>query len=109
MNTLERRQFVRGQVIDVAVAKTAINKSRRERADAAKKLRKAMAASRYAATTVETISCISASRLRALQSRSFELTACVDHVIDWSVRQSPLIRFNESPATCGAVACTQCE
>ena len=38
----------RGQVIDVVVAKTAINKSRRQRADAAKKLRKALAASRYA-------------------------------------------------------------
>jgi hypothetical protein len=46
MNTLERRQIVRGQVIDVVVAKAAINKSRRERSEAAKKLRKAMAASR---------------------------------------------------------------
>jgi hypothetical protein len=56
MNTLERRQIVRGQVIDMAVAKTAVNKSRRERADAAKKLRKALAASRYAKLRVETIS-----------------------------------------------------
>ena len=48
MNTLERRQIVRGQVIDLVVAKTAVTKSRRERADAAKKLRKALAASRYA-------------------------------------------------------------
>ena len=36
MNTLERRQIVRGQVIDL-MAKTAVVKSRRERADAAKK------------------------------------------------------------------------
>ena len=56
MNTLERRQIVRGQVIDMAVAKTAINKSRRERADASKKLRKALAASRYAKLRVDTIS-----------------------------------------------------
>jgi hypothetical protein len=55
MNTLERRQIVRGQVIDLAVAKTAVNKSRRERADAAKKLRKALAASRYAKLRGETI------------------------------------------------------
>jgi hypothetical protein len=56
MNTLERRQIVRGQVIDLVVAKTAINKSRRERTDAAKKLRKALAASRYAKLRVDTIS-----------------------------------------------------
>ena len=56
MNTLERRQIVRGQIIDLAVAKTSINKSRRERADATKKLRKALAASRYAKLRVEMIS-----------------------------------------------------
>ena len=56
MNTLERRQIVRGQVIDLAVAKTSINKSRRERADAAKKLRKALAASHYSKLRVDTIS-----------------------------------------------------
>jgi hypothetical protein len=56
MNTLERRQIARGQVVDLVVAKTAINKSRRERADAAKKLRKALAASRYAKVRVDTIS-----------------------------------------------------
>lgn len=56
MNTLERRQIARGQVIDLVVAKTEINKSRRERADAAKRLRKALAASRYAKLRVDTIS-----------------------------------------------------
>lgn len=56
MNTLERRQIARGQVIDLVVAKTAINKSRREQADAAKKLRKALAASRYSRLRVDTIS-----------------------------------------------------
>jgi hypothetical protein len=56
MNTLERRQIARGQVIDLVVAKTEINKSRRERADAAKQLRKALAASRYAKLRVDTIS-----------------------------------------------------
>lgn len=56
MNTLERRQMVRGQIVDMVVAKAAVNKSRRERADAARKLRKALAASRYAKLRVETIS-----------------------------------------------------
>ena len=56
MNTLERRQIVRSQIIDLAVAKTAVNKSRRERADAAKNLRKALAASRYAKLRIDTVS-----------------------------------------------------
>lgn len=57
MNTLERRQIVRSQVIDVSIAKAAINKSRRQRADAAKKLRKAMAATHFAsAGRSETVS-----------------------------------------------------
>lgn len=56
MNTLERRQVVRGHVIDASIAKAAINKSRRERAEAAKKLRKAMAASRFASSKPETVS-----------------------------------------------------
>jgi hypothetical protein len=56
MNTLERRQIARGQVIDLVVARTGVSKSRRERADAAKKLRKALAANRYAKLAVETIS-----------------------------------------------------
>ena len=47
MNALERRRIVKGQVVDVAIAKVAINKSRRERADAVKKLRKEIAASRF--------------------------------------------------------------
>ena len=51
MNTLERRKIVRGHVIDVSVAKVAINKSRRQSAEAAKKLRKAMAANHFALTT----------------------------------------------------------
>ena len=56
MNTLERRHIVRNQVIDVVVAKTGVNESRRERADAAKKLRKAMAANQFRAGKAETIS-----------------------------------------------------
>ena len=56
MNTFERRKLVKAQIIDVAVARAAINKSRRERAEAAKKLRKAMAASEYAAAQGETVS-----------------------------------------------------
>ncbi len=57
MNTFERRQIARAQIIDVSIAKTGISKSRRQRADAAKKLRKAMAASHLASTIkAETIS-----------------------------------------------------
>ena len=48
MNTLKRRQIVKGQMIDVSIAKTAINKSRRQRAEAALKLRKVMAANQSA-------------------------------------------------------------
>jgi hypothetical protein len=43
-------------LIDVVVAKAAINKSRRQRSEAAKKLRKAMAASHFASMQRETIS-----------------------------------------------------
>jgi hypothetical protein len=56
MNTIERRQIVRSQIIDVVVAKTAINQSRRERSEAAKKLRKALAAKRYSSIKPETVS-----------------------------------------------------
>lgn len=56
MNTLQRREIVKSQIIDVAIAKADIGQSRRERKDAAKKLRKAMAASRYASQHVDTIS-----------------------------------------------------
>ena len=55
MNTFERRQIIRDQVIDVAVAKAAIQKSRRERAEVSRKLRKAMMASRAAALPKEMI------------------------------------------------------
>jgi len=57
MNTLERRRIVRSNVIDVSIAKAAVNKSRRQRAEATKKLRKAMVASHFAASIkTETIS-----------------------------------------------------
>ena len=53
MNTFERRQVARTQIVDVSIAKTGISKSRRQRAEAARKLRKAMAAS-YLASTIKT-------------------------------------------------------
>jgi hypothetical protein len=57
MNTLERRRIVRGNVIDVSIAKTAINKSRRQRVEAAKKLHKAMVANHFASSNkAETVS-----------------------------------------------------
>lgn len=56
MNTLQRREIVKSHIIDAAVAKAAVRQSQRERREAAKKLGKAMAASRYAARPVDTIS-----------------------------------------------------
>lgn len=57
MNTLERRRIVRGHMIDVSIAKAAVNKSRRQRADATKKLRVAMAAAHFSSTAKsETVS-----------------------------------------------------
>ena len=56
MNTLERRKLVRAHVIDVAIAKAAINKSRRQRAAATKSLVKELSASRAASRSAETIS-----------------------------------------------------
>jgi hypothetical protein len=56
MNTFERRRLIRGRVIDVNVAKAAINESRRQRVDAATKLRKALAAKQAASRQPETIS-----------------------------------------------------
>jgi hypothetical protein len=56
MNTLERRQIVKANVIDVVVAKVAINQSRRQRAEAARRLCKSLAAARYAAHKGETVS-----------------------------------------------------
>jgi hypothetical protein len=56
MNTQERRQLVRAQVVDANIAKAAINKSRRERAEAAKELRKAMAKNQFASRRLDSIS-----------------------------------------------------
>lgn len=56
MNTIERRRIVRGRVIDVSVAKAAVHASRRQRAEAARALSKAMAASRFEAAEADTIS-----------------------------------------------------
>jgi hypothetical protein len=47
MNTLERRRLVKAQVIDVKVAKAAVNASKRQRAEAVKVLRKDMAAKQF--------------------------------------------------------------
>ena len=48
MNTLERRRLVKAELIDAKVAKAAVNASRRQRAEAAKTLRKDLAAHNYA-------------------------------------------------------------
>jgi len=56
MNIQERRRFVRGQVIDVAVAKAAVNKSRRQRATATQDLHKAMAKNQFAHRKLDSVS-----------------------------------------------------
>jgi hypothetical protein len=56
MNTFERRRLIKGQVIDVSVANAAVHESRRQRAEAAKKLRKALAAKQAASVQPETVS-----------------------------------------------------
>lgn len=56
VNTLERRRMIKSRIIDISIAKTSVNASRRERAEAARKLRKALAASRYEAIKAETVS-----------------------------------------------------
>jgi hypothetical protein len=48
MNQLERRRLVKAQVIDVKIAKAAVNASKRQRAEAVKVLRKDMAAKHFA-------------------------------------------------------------
>ena len=47
MNPIERRRLVKAQVIDVKVAKAAVNASKRQRAEAIKVLRKDMAAKHF--------------------------------------------------------------
>lgn len=56
MNSLERRRLVRGNIVD-SMTKAAISKSHRQRTEAVKSLRKAMAANRNAAAPSETVSC----------------------------------------------------
>ena len=55
MNTLERRRLARAQIIDV-VAKVSVSKSRSERDEAAKDLRRRMAKGRFATRRREVIS-----------------------------------------------------
>jgi hypothetical protein len=54
MNTQERRQLVKANVIDASVARAAVNESKRQRAEASTRLRKDMAAKRFAARSVDT-------------------------------------------------------
>ncbi|HLS80020.1 MAG TPA: hypothetical protein VK025_01280 [Steroidobacter sp.] len=56
MNTIQRRQLVKGRIVDAHVAKTQVSRSRRERADAGRALRKALAASRTELAARDTIS-----------------------------------------------------
>jgi hypothetical protein len=56
MNIIQRRQLIKGRVIDLSVAKAAITRSRRERAEAARQLRKALIAKRRTSVAPETIS-----------------------------------------------------
>jgi hypothetical protein len=56
MNTQERRKFVRAQIVDVNVAKAAINKSRRQRAAATRDLHKAMTNHQFAQRKLDSVS-----------------------------------------------------
>jgi hypothetical protein len=56
MNTFERRQMIREQLVDAVIAKAAINKSRRDRKQEARKLEKSLAATRAAKAPKEVIS-----------------------------------------------------
>jgi hypothetical protein len=56
MNNIERRHLAKARVVDVSVAKTAINESRRRRAEAAQKLRKELAAAQFSCKSVEVVS-----------------------------------------------------
>lgn len=56
MNTLERRRMIKERMVDEAVAKTCMSESRRRQREAARKLRKSMLASSFAARAVDTIS-----------------------------------------------------
>jgi hypothetical protein len=56
MNIIERRQIIKGRVIDLAVAKAELSRSRRERAESARLLRKALASKRAASVPPETVS-----------------------------------------------------
>ncbi len=47
MNTFERRRLIKAQVVDVKIAKAAVNASKRQRAEATKVLRKDMAAQHF--------------------------------------------------------------
>jgi hypothetical protein len=56
LNSKTRRQLVIANVIDASVARAAVNESRRQRAEAAERLAKEMAAKRFAARSVDTVS-----------------------------------------------------
>jgi len=56
MNNMERRQLARANVIDASIARTAVNESRRQRKEAAERLRKDMAAKSFASRSIDTVS-----------------------------------------------------
>jgi len=56
MNSQDRRQLVKANVIDASVARTTVNESRRQRDAAAVRLRKDMAAKNFATRSVDTVS-----------------------------------------------------
>lgn len=56
MNNIERRQLIKTRVVDVSIAKTAVNESRRRRSEAAKKLRKDLAVLESTVKSAELVS-----------------------------------------------------
>jgi hypothetical protein len=55
MNALKRRQLAEANVVDAEIARVAINRSRRMRAEAAARLRKEMAAKNFATRPADTV------------------------------------------------------
>jgi len=56
MNTQERRRLVLAHLVDTIIAKAAISKSRSERVEAAKDLRKEMTKNQFASLRSDSIS-----------------------------------------------------
>lgn len=62
MNTLERRRIAKAQLIDVSIVKADLSQARRQTADDTKKIRKDLAATRFAARQRDSLATASCAR-----------------------------------------------